>query len=159
MPEDSRKVYATQSVRISKPIEAPVRYAFDWLTDFRGSDGRFSRARPRFRMLRVAPDRIVRIRSSRTPSEHPAIAVELIRLRPPNAWHVDQIDEDDLETVEYRLTRRGPRSSKLTLEIVERWMTRKHPTRAEWTAGAARFWDVIVAELEKSYRAGRPARG
>jgi hypothetical protein len=159
MPEQSRRVYATYTVRFSKTVRAPVRYAYDWCTDFRNDDGKFSRSKPRFRVLRVGPDRVVRIRTPRVRARTPAIALELIRLNPPDAWHVDQIDEADLETTDYKVSRITPKQTRVTLVITERWMVPRHPARSEYRRAVTRYWDGLVAALEKRYQSGLPARG
>ncbi len=86
-----------------------------------------------------------------------AIAVDLVRLEPPNRWHVDQIDETDLATVDYRVTRLGPRRTRVDLEIVERWMTPNHPSHSAYQQSTAAYWDRLVAALEDSYLGGRSA--
>jgi hypothetical protein len=158
MPANSRRIYATHEARLTKTIEAPLKYVYDWCTDYRTDDGKFSKSKPRFQVLRPSKDRVVRLRTSGT-RKSPVLALELIRLNPPNGWHVDQIDESDLETTDYRLTRVGPRRTRITLDIVERWTTAKHPTRSEWVEGSGRYWDRLVAALETRHRSGRPAKG
>ncbi|HEV2519340.1 MAG TPA: hypothetical protein VGX00_01795 [Thermoplasmata archaeon] len=159
MPEDSRRVYATHLARISKSIAVPLRYAYDWCTDFRTDDGKFSRSKPRFQMLHLSEDRIVRVRRSPPKVKPLKVAVELVRLHPPDAWHVDQIDEADLETVDYKLTRLGPKKTRLTLVLVERWMVPNFPPKADWVKGTKLYWDNLVAALEDRYRQGLPAQG
>lgn len=159
MPENSRQVYATHAARISKVISVPLRYAFEWCTDFRPDDGKFSRSKPRFRVLKLSEDRVVRVRTSPPKLKPLNVAVELVRLRPPYAWHVDQIDEADLDSVDYKLTRLGPKKTRLSLHLVERWMVPKYPSKAEWVRGTSLYWDRLVAALEERYRQGLPARG
>ncbi len=159
MPESGRRVFATHHGHVSKIARAPRRYVYDWLTDYREDDGRFSRSKPRFRVLRMAKDRIVRVRYSKPSEGGTLMAVELVRLRPPDAWHLDQIDERDLEAVDYKVTRLGPRTTRVELWITERWMVPEHPSRAEWLEAANRVWDNLVLNLERSYDSGRPARG
>jgi hypothetical protein len=159
MPEKRGRIFASHTARISKTVEAPWRFVYDWCTDFREDDGRLSKSRPRFQVLRFGKDRVVRVRLSNPRAKSRAIAVELVRLSPPDAWHVDQIDETDLDSVDYKVSQLGPRRSHVTLEITERWMTSKHPSRAEWVRGTSAYWDGLVAALEKRYRSGRPAKG
>lgn len=159
MPETSRQVYATHVARVSKVIRVPLRYAYDWLTDYRADDGKFSRSRPRYRVLRLSEDRVVRVRCSPRSAEALKVAVELVRLRPPDAWHLDQIDEADLNSVDYKLTRLGPRKTHLTLDLVERWMVPDFPEKADWVRGTNLNWDRLVAALEERYSRGLPAVG
>ena len=159
MPESGRRVFATHTVRISKTVAAPLGYVYGWCTDFREDDGRLSRSRPRFKVLRVAKNRVVRIRASGSRDTNARIAVEVVRLKPPNAWHLDQIDEIDLNSVDYKLTRLGPRKTRVHLLLTERWMVPKYPKRSEWSRGTSKYWDDLVAAIERDYRAGRPALG
>jgi hypothetical protein len=159
MPESGRRVYATHVARVSKVIAVPLRYAYDWCTDYRADDGKFSRSRPRFQVLQLSDDRLVRVRSSPQKAKPLRVAVELVRLRPPNAWHLDQIDEADLNSVDYKLTRLGPKKTRLTLDLVERWMVPNFPPKAEWVHGTNVYWDGLVGALEERYRRGLPARG
>jgi hypothetical protein len=159
MPEQSQRIFGSYRVRLTKTVEAPAKFVYAWCTDFRTDDGKYSSSRPRFRVIHLTPDRIVRIRSSRGKGSRPAVALELIRLLPPNGWHVDQIDESDLATVDYRVTRLGSRRARLTLDITERWMTRRYPTASAYREGTSAYWDRLVASLEERYRSGRPAVG
>lgn len=157
MPADSRRVYATHRIRFSKLVAAPSPYVYRWFTDFRDDDGRFSTRRPGFRTLRLTRDRVLRVRFTKGKGKEPAIAVDLVRLAPPSRWHVDQIDETDLATVDYRVVRLGARRSRVDLAIVERWMTPDHPSRSEYLASTSSYWDRLVSALEDSYRRGTPA--
>lgn len=159
MPETSRRIYATHVARISKVIAVPRRYAYEWCTDYRTDDGRFSRSKPRFHVLQLSKDRVVRVRYLPQRAQPPKVAVELVRLRPPDAWHLDQIDEADLNTVDYKLTRLGPKKTRLTLDLVERWMVPNFPSKADWTRNTGIYWGRLVASLEERYRRGLPARG
>lgn len=159
MPESGRRVYATHVVRVSKVIEVPLHYAYAWCTDYRPDDSNFTRSKARYDVLRLSEDRVVRVRRSPQNSRTLQVAVELIRLRPPDAWHLDQIDERDLNSVDYKLTRLGPKKTRLTLDLVERWMVPNFPARADWVHGTNEYWDSLVAALEKRYRRGLPARG
>jgi hypothetical protein len=159
MPESSRRVYASHQARITKTVKAPIEYVYDWFTDFRSDDGRFSKSKPRFKVIRVGSDRVVRIRTVGAGSENPAVAVELVRLLPPDAWHVDQIDDTDLDAVDYKLARLGPRRTRVTLSITERWMTPKHPSRNEWVQSTSKFWDSLVAAVQADFEKGLPGKG
>jgi hypothetical protein len=161
MPERGHRIYGTTTVRVSLVIRAPSRYVYDWCTDYRSDDGRFSsrRPHPRYRVIRISPRRVVRIRVFRGSGRDPAIAVELIRLNPPRSWHLDQIDETDQQALDYRVSAVGRARTRLQLLVTERWVTPDLPTREALRAQVARTWARFVAALEADYRAGRPARG
>jgi hypothetical protein len=159
MPESSRRVFASHHARITKTVDAPIKYVYAWCTDFRSDDGRLSGSKPRFKVIYVGSDRVVRIRMTNPGAKTPSVAVELVRLFPPDGWHVDQIDETDLDAVDYKLARLGPRKTRVSLSITERWMSPNHPSRTEWVRGTSKFWDNLVAALEQDYEKGMPAKG
>ena len=159
MPESSRRVFATHHAQVTKTIKAPIKYVYEWCTDFRSDDGKLSSSKPRHEVIHVGSNRVVRIISRVTPIESPTVVVELVRLIPPDAWHKEQIGVTDLDAVDYKLARLGPGRTRVTLSLTERWMTRKHPTRSQWVRDANRFWDNLVAALEEDYRKGMPAKG
>jgi hypothetical protein len=161
MPERGHRVYGTTTVRLSLLIHAPSRYVYQWCTDYRSDDGRFSSRRPRpsFRVIRISPRRVIRIRVSRGATRDPAIAVDLVQLHPPRSWHLDQIDEADRQSLDYRVSAAGRGRTRLQLLVTERWVTPEFPTRDALRAKVKRTWVRLAAAIEADYRAGRPARG
>lgn len=157
MPKNSRRVHSEQRLRISKVAEVPARYAYDWLTDYRSDDGKLIGSKARYKVVRLAPERIVRIRISKGKAGAPRIAVDLIRLSPPNSWHTDQIDEIDLATVDYSVRPLGPKRTRVVVDILERWMTPGFPKAADYRARTDEYWGKLVAALEDRYRSGKPA--
>ena len=153
------KVRGEYSFRVSKVVNAPLSYVYAWCTDYRGDDGRFSLAKPRFKVIRTHDNRVVRIRTHPSEGAGDRVAVDLIRLSPPDSWHLDEIDETDLESVDYRLTSLGPRRTRVTLVVTERWLVPGFPSKEEAQAGSSAFWDRIVATLEKDYRSGKAPKG
>lgn len=159
MPKQSRTIRGEYTFRVSKIVRAPLKYVYAWCTDYRSDDGKFSLLKPRFRVLRLGKNRILRIRTYSDGEAKDRVAVDLIRLDPPTRWHLDEIDEEDLEAVDYRLTALGPRRTRVTLSVTERWMIPNYPSRREVEMGSNAYWDRLVAALESHYRSGRPARG
>jgi hypothetical protein len=161
MPERGHRIYGTTTVRVSLLIHAPSRYVYEWCTDYRSDDGRIWRHRPRptYRVIRVSPRRVVRVRIHRGSGRDPAIAVDVVRLNPPHSWHLDQIDETDRQSLDYRIRAVGRARTRLELLSTERWVTPEFPTREALRAQIAKTWAEIAAALEADYRAGRPARG
>jgi hypothetical protein len=161
MPERGHQFYGTTSVRVSLVIQAPSRYVYDWCTDYRSDDGRLSsaRTRPSFRVIRISPRRLVRIRVSRGSGRDPALTVEKIRLNPPRSWHMDQLDEADQQSVDYRVSSVGRARTRFKLFSTERWLTSEFPTREALRAQITGTWARFAAAIEADYRAGRPAQG
>jgi hypothetical protein len=161
MAERGHRFYGTTTVRVTKVVNAPLRYVYEWSTDYRPDDAAMAvrRPRPRFRVVKLSPNRVLRIRTSPNGGPDPDVAVDVVRLRPPSSWHTDQIDETDRESVDYRLTALGPKKTRLHLLVTERWLTPDHPTRSELVERLSRAWDRYAGHIEARYRAGRPARG
>lgn len=161
MAEPGHRVYATHTVHVSQEIEAPLKYVYEWSTDYRPDDWRLStrRPRPRFHVVKVSPQKVVRIRVVPDPARDPDIAVDVVRLSPPDAWHTDQIDAADLMAIDYRLERLGAKRTRIKLLVTERWLFAKHPTRAELTQRVQATWNRLALLIEARYRSGRPARG
>jgi hypothetical protein len=161
MPERGHRIYGTTTVRLSLLIHAPSRYVYEWCTDYRSDDVRFSKRRPRpsFRVIRISPHRVVRIRVARGSGRDPRFAVDVVRLNPPRSWHLDQLDETDQQSLDYRVRAVGRARTRLQLVSTERWLTPEFPTREALRAQIANTWAVFSAALEADYRAGRPARG
>jgi hypothetical protein len=167
MPERGHRVYGTTTVRVSLVIHAPSRYVYEWCTDYRSDDARLSSRRPRpsYRVIRISPRRVVRIRvyreSGRDPGifDHHRLAVDVVRLNPPHSWHLDQIDETDQQALDYRVRSVGRGRTRLELLSTERWVTSEFPSREALRAQIAKTWAGLAAALEADYRAGRPARG
>jgi hypothetical protein len=159
MPDRIGRVYATHRFRVSRVVEAPLRYVYDWCADFRADDDRLSRSRPRprYRIVSLTRDRLVRIRLSGR--RNPGVAVDLIRLLPPYGWHTDQIDREDLGATDYRLTALGAQRTRVAVSTVERWMTGRHPTHPAYRRRILEAWDRYARAIELRYRSGRPAKG
>ncbi len=159
MPGRGHRIYGTATVRVSLVIHAPSRYVYEWCTDYRSDDGRFSNGRASYRVIKISPRRVVRIRVSRGSGRDPSIAVELIGLNPPHSWHLDQIDQTDQQSLDYRVSAVGRARTRLQLLSTERWVTPEFPTREALRAQIAKTWAMFAVALEADYRAGRPARG
>jgi len=161
MVERGHRIYATQTVRVSKTIEAPLRYVYEWATDYRSDDWRLSsrRPRPRFRVLKISPHRVMRIRLTPTGGPDPQVAVDIVRLAPPSAWHTDQMDEDDRETIDYRLVRLGPKRTRLDLLVTERWLIPDYPTRTQVAQRVRNAWNRYGPQIEERFCKGLPAKG
>ena len=160
MPEQGRRIFATHRGRISKIVDAPQRYVYDWCTDFRADDAALAGSAGKHRVVRVSAQRLVRVRvGRRSARSDPRMSVEVVRLRPPSAWHKDTIGEEDLDSMDYQLTALSPNKTRLVLEIVERWMVPKFPKKADWLRSSNEYWDELVRAIEERYRSGQPAKG
>ncbi|MCI4365300.1 MAG: hypothetical protein L3K10_04475 [Thermoplasmata archaeon] len=109
--------------------------------------------------MKLSPRRLLRIRLRPTSKGDPDVAVDLIRLEPPNSWHTDQTDERDLAAVDYKLTALGPRKTRVDLYVIERWMTPDHPRLTDYVQEVQSVWDGYAATIEARFLKGQPAKG
>jgi hypothetical protein len=161
MAQRGHRVFGTTTIRLSKVVNAPSRYVYDWCTDYRSDDWRYRRkggVKPSFRVLRVSPHRVIRVRMAPNGSSDPDIAVDLVRLDPPSDWHTDQIDEGDRMAIDYHLVKLGPRKTRLELFITERWLTRDFPTPGELRRRVSATWERFSNAIEARYQSGASAR-
>jgi hypothetical protein len=126
---------------------------YDWCTDFREDDYRITSSKARRKILEKTKDRV--IYTSRYKSHgRTKKAVNIVSLRPPNAWHLDFIGDEDNETGDYRLTRLGPQKTRLDMVFTEKYKTRNPPSKADDLSHTNEVWDKYVVALMKDYRRG-----
>jgi hypothetical protein len=85
----------------------------------------------------------------------PTYGVQIVTLRPPNRWHLDYAGEEADEVGDYRLTKLGPRRTRLDMAFKDRYKIRGAPTRKEETKQTSEVWDRYVAALERDYARNR----
>ncbi|HXW37819.1 MAG TPA: hypothetical protein VEJ36_07965 [Nitrososphaerales archaeon] len=162
-PQKGHRVFGTTTVRVSIIVSAPLRYVYDWCTDYRADDWRLARegrVKPAFRVLRISPHRVIRVRLTPTGEDDPKIAVDVVRLNPPADWHTDQIDERDRMAIDYHLVKLGARKTRLELYVTERWITREYQlTQMELREQVSDTWKHFSDAIEERYRSGASARG
>ena len=159
MREQGRRVFATHTARLSRIVDAPLRYVYDRCTDFRSDQSRVDGSLRTTQVVTVTPQQLVRIKVYNSESENPTVVAELVRLNPPNAWHLDWINEEEYDGVDYRLTELGPNKTQVNLVVVKRWLVPKFPKKAESLRVAKAFWDGLAPAIEERYRSGQPAKG
>ncbi|HXZ98134.1 MAG TPA: hypothetical protein VED24_02070, partial [Candidatus Acidoferrum sp.] len=77
--------------------------------------------------------------------------VQIVTLRPPNRWHLDYFGEEADEIGYYRLTKLGPRRTRLDMTFKEKYKISGAPTRKEETKQTGVIWDRYVKALERDY--------
>ena len=141
---------ARHTVKVSKIINAPLRFVYDWCTDFREDDRKMIGSRRKRIILQKTKRRVVynyiyrrggKIRS----------AVNIVTLQPPKAWHLDSPGQDCDEIADYRLTSLSTKKTRLDMTFKEQYKIRRAPTRAEDAKDLNEAWDKYVAALERDY--------
>jgi hypothetical protein len=75
----------------------------------------------------------------------------MVTLRPPKAWYLDQVGEDEDVIALYRLTRVGSEKTTLDMRFTEKYKINDAPTKEEDRNQTDQMWNKYVAALEKDY--------
>lgn len=140
----------THSFHVSKTIKSPLRFVYDWCTDYRESDPRITGAKAKRKILLKTEHRVIYTSTYRSGGK-PRSAVNVVTLYPPKAWHLDFVGDEDDEVGDYVLTKLGPRRTRLDMTFTEHYKTRKAPTKAQDVKHTHEIWDKYIAALEKDY--------
>jgi hypothetical protein len=144
-----------QTIKVTKTINAPLRYVFNWCTDFREDDPALTNSNGTRKILEKTKKRVVYAQLDPQEDGTQKIGVDYVTLKPPNSWHLEYFGEDDNELGEYKLTSLGKSKTKLTMIFKESWKLEKVPTIEEQVASTSRSWDQFVAALEQDYNSGK----
>jgi hypothetical protein len=142
------------TLHISKTIEAPLRYVYDWCTDYRESDPKIIGSKRRRRILFRAKNRVIYV-SEYMKNGQPHNAVNVVTLYPNKGWHLDCVGDEDDEVGEYHLVRLSPKQTRLDMTFRESYKIRNAPTKAVDTRLTNEIWNKYVATLEKDYAKSR----
>lgn len=141
--------------RVSKVINAPLRYVYEWCTDFDEDDPKITGSKSQRRIVEKTKKRAVYIVAYKGADGKEKLAVNYVTLRPPNAWSLEQFGEEDYETGEYRLKRLSNDKTRIDMVFKETWKNiAKIPTIQEQLEGTNGVWDRYVAALESDYKTG-----
>lgn len=138
--------------RASKIINAPIKYVFDWATDFKENDD----------LIFGGKDRRVILLKTKTKSVYaqakPKISVGIVVLCPKDySWHLDYYSEEEIEAGEYKLSKVGKKSTRLDMVFNNKRKHGKGPTLKEFEKEANFLWDKYAAALEKDFNSGKEA--
>ena len=136
--------------RVTKTINAPLKFVYDWCTDYREDDNQLTGSKVQFKILQKTNRRVIYLRTSRR-NRIAMISVKIVTLRPPKSWHLDQVGEDEDVTGIYELTRSGSGRTRLDMTFTEKYKISDAPTKEEDKKSTDEMWDKYVAALEKDY--------
>jgi hypothetical protein len=137
-------------IHVSKIIHAPLRFVYDWCTDYQESDPKIMGSNAKRKILLKTEHRAIYISTYKSGGKLRS-GVNVVTLYPPKAWCLDFIGDEDDEAGDYMLTRLGPRKTRLDMRFIEHYKIRNAPTRAQDTKHTQELWDRIVASLERDY--------
>jgi hypothetical protein len=144
----------TRSFHVSKIIHAPIRFVYDWCTDYRETDPQITGSKSKRKILMKTKHRVIWIVSYRSSGRRRS-AVDVVTLHPPKAWHLDFIGNEADETADYTLTPLGARKTRLDITVKVHYKIPNAPSEVQDVKGLHEAWDKYAAALEKDYGRSR----
>jgi hypothetical protein len=140
-------------VKVSKVINAPKKFVYEWCTDFSSEDPKMTGSGNVRRIIEKTRKKAVYVNTYEGEDGKPKMNVNIVALKPSSFWHLDQFGEEDNETGDYKLTRLGKNKTRLDMVFKESWKDiAQIPSIDEQSAGIHRVWDKYISVLEKEYR-------
>ena len=140
-------------IKVSKTIDAPRRYVYDWCTDYRDTDPQITGSKSQRRVLEKTKKRAIYVQIYEGADGKEKVAVDIVTLKPPSSWHLDYFGEEDDEIGEYHLRKLGEGKTRLDMVFKEKWKDiTKIPSIEEQIRSTNEVWDKYVAALEKEYK-------
>lgn len=139
-----------RTCRFSKVINAPLRFVYDWCTDYREDDYKITGAKSRRLIIEKTKQRTVYITQQR--GAKTGTAVNIVTLHPPNRWHLDSVGDQRNEIGEYHLKKLSPRSTRLDMVFKINWKIPPCPTRSEFMRHLNESWEKYATTLVKDYK-------
>jgi hypothetical protein len=144
------RIVAADVVRLSRTIDAPLGFVYDWCTDFREDDNKITRSKSRRRILEKTKQRV--IYTSREKGAKSLGPASIVTLHPPDTWHVDSIGEHHNTAGDYRLTKLEGGRTKLDIVFRIKRKSPAAPNKSKFVRHINEIWNKYVATLEKDYR-------
>ncbi len=140
--------------KVSKTVNASIKFAYEWCTDFNASDPKITGSSSERTILEKTKKRAIYVVNYKAADGSRKLNVNIVTLRPPNAWHLDQFGEEDNETGDYKLTSLGKNRTRLDMVFKEKWKKiAKIPSVKEQVKHTEEVWHKYVAALDKDYLA------
>ena len=140
----------SSTIHVSKKIKAPVKFVYNWCTDFREDDSKISGSKTKRIIMQKTKQRVVYVSAFRW-GRKSMYGVNIVTLHPPNRWRLDYAGEEADEVGDYRLTSLGRGRTRLDMTFKEKYKVRGAPTRKEDMKDTNEIWDRYVAALERDY--------
>jgi hypothetical protein len=135
---------------ISKIINAPIAYVYNWCTDFRADDPKIIGAPYTRNVIEKTKKRAVWIQHyTRDGVEKEGI--RYVTLSPPNSWHMEGVNEEMDRTGDYSLRPLGKDKTKLQIVIRTRYKSIEPEPVSKLKENISADWEKYKAALEKEY--------
>jgi hypothetical protein len=138
--------------RVSKTINAPIKFVYDWCTDYREDDSQLTGSTRKRIIFEKTKKRAVYAQLYDGRNGKQTVAVDFVTLNPSKkSWHLEFFGEEDYETGDYKLTSLGKSKTKLAMVFREKWKIPNPPSIAEQIRHTDEVWDKYISALEADY--------
>lgn len=143
----------TGTYRISKIINAPLPFVYEWCTDFRDDDSQLTGSKSVRHVVEKTEKRVLYVVDYKVKGKD-CWHASVIALKPPDSWYLETAcDPYEEEIGDYKLARLG--KEKTRLDMVFRLKYNNPPykidTKKEWEEDTSRFWDKLIVALDADY--------
>ena len=147
-----------QVIRVNRVIRAPLKYVFDWCTDFRETDPKIIGSARKRVIIEKTRKRVIFAQVWNESEDNMRVNVDIVTLSPPDSWHLDMFGSFRNETAEYKLKNLGKDKTELRVVFKNRWREAPKVENAEHEVKRLNdIWDAYADALERDY-ARTPAR-
>lgn len=143
----------TGTYRISKTINAPLDFVYEWCTDFRDDDSLLTGSKTKRHVLEKTKERAVTI-ADYTMKGKRYWHVSVVALNPPRGWHLETAgDPFEREIGDYKLTPLGRTKTRLDMafKVFYTNVPYKIMSKKEWEDDSDKFWDKLIVALDRDY--------
>jgi len=141
----------TETYRVSKTFNAPIRFVYTWCTDFREDDAKMLGSKLRRIFHEKTKERVIwTITGEDLPTGTDPVRV--VWLRPPDSWHLETCG-DEVLVGDYKLMAVGKSKTRLDLTFAKTYANREDALdRETFERGTLDHWDHYTKFLESDYK-------
>lgn len=135
--------------KLSKTINAPMKFVYDWCTDFAAVQAAVPTA-PR-KVVQTSRKRIIFIEIYEGADGGQKAGVDIITLRPPRSWRMEYIGEENDEFAEYTLSQLSKERTRVEASFRNRWKGSFSLSTPQKRKIESDLWDRYAAAVELAY--------
>ncbi|MDH2900253.1 MAG: hypothetical protein PXY39_04720 [archaeon] len=142
--------------RASKTFNAPIKYVYEWATDYTEGDNQIWGGKHRRVILLKSKSKVVYASYKDGTDGKPKLAVRVVTLDPSKySWHLDYYAEEDTETGDYKLTSLGKNKTRLNMIFRNKWKNGKGPSAEDFEKETNLVWEKYAEALENDYNSDK----